>query len=80
MTSADEWGEELDASAVVNPVVLHFRPNKYLKVDEEHLEEWEQFFLENVGFRPPAESRAPWAGSPGGGVSGSNGGWDDCIN
>lgn len=82
---AEEWGEEIPPSEVVNPVIFHFRPNRYFRVGREKLAEWEQFFAENVGFPPStqedgaAAERTAWAGSPGGGVSGSDDGWDDCI-
>lgn len=75
-----DWGEELDPSEVVNPVVFYFRPNKYVKVGADRLRDWEELFAEKVGFRPAPRAGAtamPWAGSPGGCISGSNGDWDD---
>lgn len=76
MAESHRWGEALDPSEVVNPVVFNFRPNKYLKVAEDRLGDWERLFAEKVGFRPAGLSN-PWAGSPGGSISGSNADWDD---
>jgi hypothetical protein len=75
--NAKEWGEEIPLSKVVNPIIFHFRPNKYLRVGPERRKEWEQFFEENVGFRPSAPVGARAAKWPNGGISGSNDGWDD---
>ena len=72
------WGEELDPAEVVNPVVFHFRPNRYLKVGADRLADWERLFAEKVGFHPSRGAEAaPWAGSPGGSITGSWDGWDD---
>jgi hypothetical protein len=51
-------------------------------VDAEHRKDWEKFFHENVGFPPrsaveSAPGRMLPARYPNGGISGSNGGWDD---
>jgi hypothetical protein len=81
MHEARQWGEEIPPKEVVNPIVFHFRPNKFLEIDAKHRAEWERFFQENVGFPPRAAAEA----TPGralaryinGGISGSNGGWDD---
>jgi len=78
----DAWGREVAVNDVVNPVVFHFRPHTFVAVSAENRAKFEKFFEENVGFAPPKVSsgeaglRAAW---PNGGVSGSNGGWDDCI-
>lgn len=80
MSDAKQWGEEIPLSEVVNPVIFHFRPKSFVQVKPEKLDEWEQFFAENVGFPPRrASSDQPSAAVrwPGGGISGSNGGWDD---
>lgn len=75
------WGEVIDAEEVNAPIVFHFKPTKFVRVADDRLRDWEQYFVENVGFAPPAAEGLrpdPWAGSPGGSISGSNGGWDDC--
>jgi hypothetical protein len=64
---------------VVNPMVFHFRPHSFVAVSAENRAKFEKFFEENVGFPPPKISddlRPAW---PNGGISGSNGGWDDSI-
>jgi len=51
-------------------------------ISAENRADFEKYFEENVGFPPPkmkgvqARARAAY---PNGGISGSNGGWDDCI-
>ncbi len=78
----EKWGQEISVDEVVNPVVIHFRPHTFVAVAPENRAAFEKYFEENVGFPPPkvsggqAEARAQW---PNGGISGSNGGWDDCI-
>lgn len=77
---AQEWGEEIPQGEVVNPVVFHFRPTKWIAIDEAHRADFENFFFENVGFKVPAAIpgvRPYLAAYPNGGISGSNGGWDD---
>lgn len=77
---ADYWGETIPPDQVVNPIVYQFRPNRYIKIDDEHRGQFEEYFRENIGFGPPAAGElapmlpAPW---PNGGISGSNNGWDD---
>jgi hypothetical protein len=76
------WGKEIPHSEVINPVVFNFRPDKFLAVDAEHRKDWEKFFHENVGVPPrsaveSAPGRMLPARYPNGGISGSNGGWDD---
>jgi hypothetical protein len=75
----DQWGEEIPLSEVVNPLIFHFRPKTFMQVKDEKLKEWEKFFAENVGFPPQRGSsdRPSAAAYPNGGISGSNGGWDD---
>lgn len=78
--AAQEWGEEIPRSEVVDPVVFYFRPTKWIAIDEAHRADFEKFFFENVGFKVPAassgvQSRLP--AYPNGGISGSNEGWDD---
>ena len=80
MYNASDWGEEIPVTEVVNPVVFHFRPNKFLKVNEAHRADWERFFQQNVGFPPHSAVEAgPGVAArwPNGGISGSNDGWDD---
>jgi hypothetical protein len=79
VNDANQWGEEIPQSEVVNPVIFHFRPKSFFQVRSDKLEEWEKFFIENVGFAPTRASATNIvaAGWPGGGVSGCNGGWDD---
>lgn len=78
--AAQEWGEEIPRSEVVDPVVFYFRPTKWIAIDEAHRADFEKFFFENVGFKVPAASSGvqprlpPY---PNGGISGSNDGWDD---
>ena len=79
----EKWGQEVQVDQVVNPVVFHFRPHTFVAVSAENRAKFEKFFEENVGFPPRKPSdggvqsaRAAW---PNGGISGSNGGWDDCI-
>ena len=76
----EEWGKEIPMDRVINPVVFHFRPHTFVAVSAENRAKFEGFFEENVGFPPPTigdGQRAPaW---PNGGISGSNGGWDDSI-
>jgi hypothetical protein len=79
----ERWGEvvELEDAGkekATAPVVFHFRPNKFLKVAPERLEEWEEFFAENVGMRPDRELAGKWTNDPRQTISGSNNGWDDC--
>ncbi|MFN2606457.1 MAG: hypothetical protein ABR511_00980 [Acidimicrobiales bacterium] len=81
MPDPSEWGEPLDPSQVVNPIVFQFRPNKFVKVKSDKLDEWEKLFVQHVGFAPAHHeqmSKPAWYGSPGGSVTGCNGGWDDC--
>jgi hypothetical protein len=73
--SPDYWGEELRSEEVVNPLVFHFKPDRFIRVAPERLRDWEQLFLENVGLRPAREARA--GGVVSYTVSGSAGGWDD---
>lgn len=77
----EEWGEEVPADQVVNPVVFHFRPHTFVAVSEKNRAKFEKYFEENVGFPPPKVDtpQAARASYPNGGISGSNGGWDDCI-
>lgn len=75
----EEWGEEIPRAEVVDPIVFYFRPTSWIAIDETHRADFETFFYENVGFRPPSPHSAerlpaPW---PNGGISGSNNGWDD---
>lgn len=81
MTPLERWGEEIPAREVVDPIVFNFRPNKFLTVDPEHRADWERFFHDNVGFAPRTATLGPAvpavAKYPNGGISGSNGGWDD---
>jgi hypothetical protein len=78
----ESWGKEVSIDQVVNPVVFHFRPHTFVAVSAENRAKFEKYFEENVGFPPPTTTsgdqslRAAW---PNGGISGSNGGWDDCI-
>ena len=69
------WGEELDPSRVVNPVVFNFVPNKYLKVSNDRLADWEQLFADKVGFPPNIHQGRLRQNES---ISGSNGDWDDC--
>lgn len=82
MTKPENWGQEIPVDEVVNPLVFHFRPHTFVAVSAEHRAEFERYFEENVGFPPPkmkgVQNRAR-ARYPNGGISGSNGGWDDCI-
>jgi hypothetical protein len=78
---AQEWGEEIPRGEVIDPVVFHFRPTKWVAIDEAHRCDFERFFFENVGFTIPSAGsavqphlRPVW---PNGGISGSNDGWDD---
>ena len=83
MKKTKEWGEVLPPSEVVDPIIFHFRPNKILTVAPGHRADFEKFFEENVGFPPPPESPSTSPSTrmmsryPNGGISGSNGGWDD---
>ena len=80
MEQLERWGEEIPASDVIDPVVFHFRPNKWVAVDLEHQAEFDRFFHEDVGFLPSAALRDTPAIEqigPNGAISGSNGGWDD---
>jgi hypothetical protein len=78
----EAWGKEVSVENVVNPVVFHFRPHTFVAISPENRAKFEKFFEENVGFPPPimagaqTRAKAEW---PNGGISGSNGGWDDCI-
>jgi hypothetical protein len=78
---AQEWGEEIPRDEVIDPVVFHFRPTKWIVIDEAHRADFEDFFFENVGFKVPAAVapgvRPALPAYPNGGTSGSNGGWDD---
>lgn len=77
-----DWGEVVEAADVEMPVVFHFKPTKFVKISEDKLSDWEEYFAKNVGFKPPQQTGGPgarpWAGSPGGSISGSDDGWDDC--
>jgi hypothetical protein len=78
----EEWGEVVELSEVgrekaTAPVVFNFRPTKFLKVAPERLNDWEEFFAENVGMRPDRELAGFWTNDPKETISGSNGGWDD---
>jgi hypothetical protein len=81
MNDPEEWGEEIPADQVVNPIVFHFRPTQFVPTAPEDRQVWEQFFTENVGFPPPAPAMASVTAQPApypnGGESGSNNGWDD---
>ncbi len=76
------WGKEVPLDEVVNPVVFHFRPHTFVAVSAKNRAKFKKYFEENVGFPPPrmkgvqAKRAARW---PNGGISGSNGGWDDSI-
>jgi len=80
--SADptKWGKEEAFDESVTPIVFHFRPHSVVAISPDKRAEFEKYFEENVGFPPPkikgAKQRASY---PNGGISGSNGGWDDCI-
>ena len=78
----DNWGEvvELDRRKT-GPIVFHFTPTKYMRVNEAHLKDWEKLFAAYVGVPPNREQfkmQYDWSGDPGETISGSNGGWDDC--
>lgn len=77
----EKWGREVPFDHVANPVVFHFRPHSIVAISAENRAEFEKYFEENVGFPPPkmkgVQDRA--SAYPNGGISGSNGGWDDCI-
>jgi hypothetical protein len=74
------WGDRIPTHEVINPIVFQFQPTRYIRVSDEHRSDFEDYFRENIGFAPPsmnersATMRAAW---PNGGISGSNGGWDD---
>jgi hypothetical protein len=81
--NTERWGEVVEledagTEKATAPVVFHFRPNKFLKVAPERLEEWEEFFAENVGMRPDRDLAQRWSGDPRETISGSNNDWDDC--
>lgn len=78
----EEWGKEIALEDVVNPVVFHFRPHTFVAVSADKRAAFEKYFEENVGFPPPKMKGAhdrQRSSYPNGGISGSNGGWDDCI-
>jgi hypothetical protein len=76
-----QWGTEAPFDETVTPIVFHFRPHSIAAISPDKRAEFEKYFEENVGFPPPkvksgAKLRSQY---PNGGISGSNGGWDDCI-
>jgi hypothetical protein len=78
----NRWGEvvKLDRKTT-GPIVFHFRPNKYMRVNEAHLKEWEKLFAAYVGVPPNRahfKELYEWSGDPGETISGSNNGWDEC--
>jgi len=79
----EEWGEVVELSEAgrekeTAPVVFNFRPNKFLKVAPERLDDWEKFFAENVGMRPDRDLAQRWSSDPRETISGANNDWDDC--
>ena len=75
-----QWGKEEAFDENVTPIVFHFRPHSVVAISPDKRAEFEKYFEENVGFPPPKIKGAKQRSSyPNGGISGSNGGWDDCI-
>jgi hypothetical protein len=74
------WGQEVVevGDGAPGPVVFHFRPTRYLVVDPQRREDWQDLFARNVGLRPDLELAHEWSGDPRETISGSGDGWDDC--
>lgn len=80
MKASEKWGHVVDLKdAGSDPVVVHFRPTKYLKVASEHLKDWEAFTLKNCGHLPDLSSLKTGRPNtrPTATISGSYDGWDD---
>jgi hypothetical protein len=78
----EDWGREVPFEEAIIPIVFHFRPHTMVAISPEHRAEFEKYFEENVGFPPPkmkGVQQSLRAAYPNGGISGSNGGWDDSI-
>jgi hypothetical protein len=69
-----DWGEEIQMFERTNlanlPLVLHFRPQKIVRVKKAKLQEFETVVRENLGI--------VFADGPQPTISGSGDGWDDC--
>lgn len=76
---SEDWGEVVELKEGTGPIVFHFRPTKYIKVEESRREEWERFTEQNTGLRPSRKLAMEyrWSGDPKETISGSNDGWDD---
>lgn len=71
-----EWGVAVEADMTTVPVVFHHRPTRYVRVRPDRLEEWKNYFRENVGLDPDSDMSFDLAGrSPC--MSDSRHGWDD---
>ncbi len=82
MELSEDWGEIVDPSEFTRaghvPVVYHFQPKTYVRVAPERLQEWERYFVENVGIVPDHGRAASWMEQARSAtMSGSHDCWDD---
>lgn len=83
MKVSKDWGDEVTPSALAEsgtlPVVYHFQPTKYVRVADDKLAEWEQYFIDEVGLVPEQGKAARFMKeNRSATMSGSYDCWDDC--
>jgi len=77
--AVETWGAEISPDAAVVPIVYQFRPTHYVRVAADRLQEWEDYFVKNVGLDPNVRDSAARMGLDhrSASMSGSHHGWDD---
>jgi hypothetical protein len=83
MKFSEDWGQSVPHSAFAQgdtlPVVYHFQPTKYVRVADDKLAEWEQYFINEVGLEPDRGKAAEFMKeNRSATISGSYDCWDDC--
>ena len=79
LPEVEEWTEKMELVELERtPLVLHFRPQRMVRVKTDHLERWAELFREEFGIRPSLfdDDDGPYGPQPT--ISGSGDGWDDC--
>ena len=74
----EDWGREINPKDFDGyPMVFHFQPQRFVKVEPDRLKDWEELTRRHVGLSRPGDGLRGWSGDPCETISGSGDGWDD---